>query len=1496
MLPAADQTLRSPTTFEQAITAYLVSLPDKKGTKRMFFDGLATAGQVNPEWIQNFILEAERKVSQKSSRAIFSTIVRPMIVAVKAYYGVLDTMCQTNPLPAAIIWGSLKIFLDSAYRVASLLETIKQQLQDLTFHLERISFFDQLFKDPPMQQLLCRSYINVLRFWTRVRKECERSMLSLFIKSTGPFSTSKIDSIIVDLQKDAEEISNRADMLEKGRAQTERDVNAHRRLQDDMDRKGSRAVPIMPSPTILMYLLGHRYDRARQWLGANYRRHSTNLASHVPGTSEWVLDTDEFQNWISEKPDSPVLWMSGNPGTGKSMLCSRTIQHIQNSNPSTAVAFHFFMFDQEAQSIDLLRVMTGQLIDTVRQSTQDLPGSIVAITETLGASVDNIMDMMNAITSSGLVEKTFLFIDGLDEELSERRWATARDTLLVLIRLVESNPAKSTRLWISSQAHNAILRMLGHYPRLHLVDQNEKDIRLLFDKGMQALEEELDEVGITAEERGRWVDLLKEKAKGNLLWAHYMIQSIAEEAESVADIEKLILHGLPKDLNGYYARQFKRIPASSRDLASKILSVVCFSRRPVTVGELSDAIGVLRNPSASSKSEMDRRRPRSKLLHNLLSPLIVEEQGYSGTEKRYRLFHSTVKVFMKENPKILCERDEDARDASICPSVLAELCLQYLSQPPFSSLLDNVDGRWQVANGSSLDGHEFLSYAAKYWYYHLEDVPSVDLAEKIATFLKSANFQTLLQTQHIFVDSQFGVFTIAGKPSTSKFFKRSLPQWFVRMTARNPDMHFCQDYRVFLHEWSYLLACGCCENPGCTGVQYAGQIDRCIFGTLGDNNFMSGMRSRYAGFALTTSDKNGIRTSRRCYEGYSACGRVVYLLQFESFNPPLLYFTCETWDLNQRIEVDEREANVALYFTIDETDLSPKPGTTKTISFDYDALSLRIGSQLYLRGADGIFQKGLGYFEDFVTQGKYVSAGESDESPVQDVVRLFNHSWQDQATDDVYKSDEDGSPSELDSTYASTSSSSPGEPFSSGDETWSEASTHVEAAIHDENAIIFFRGYNTSSESSEDAQSGPSSSDNDPSDAESDDIGLGMNPFSHFLRGYVDDESDGDDAYVPLEELEHQASRLSRYSRAFRRKPKESDLRASLKVFSRSESGLKCIFQFSKPLHLLLYNSPPVLHPTKPLIIWPMSPGNLLFVDFEQKTWFMRRLRPTTNYTRQVFTKCHFSECGKYLHVAVLKARRKPAKRPLKKSQAPSGSSKERDLPPLDLALFVSTRRLSSRKTTRAPPTQIHRTKVDLGHFHTLPVSQLPFTVTWTSSHLYFTTRKRTLQVFKISLFPTRDGESSVLVPKEKVFLPASVKTREVRFFCPPDAVSEPAASDCRVEKTPAMRVLIGSHLRSSHLLLGESTADPTSIHGDEDGGFQIPGTGWVPHIEAIRGVEGSVFLPVGFYIEREEDFGGWVGSESVVDIPADKGVGQLDVKIERFDVDEDCDLEPYII
>ncbi|KKK13017.1 hypothetical protein ARAM_001867 [Aspergillus rambellii] len=1326
-------------------------------------------------------------------------------------------MCQANPFPAAIIWGALRIVFDCADRFASLFETIKQQLQDLTFHIERINYFDKLYKDPSMQTLLCRSYITVLRFWARVRKECERNTFNMFLKSAAPFSTKKMDSIILDLKRDAEEIKDRADMLEKV----------------------------------------HLFDRVKEWLSvrgtfqdileANHRRHDSNRANHIPGTSEWIFQTTEFQEWTAETSKFPILWMSGDPGAGKSMLCSRAIQYVQDTDPSAATAFHFFRFDQENSAIDLLRVMAGQVLENVRQSTKDVPDSVLRATEALNASVRNVMSMMSAITSCSVLPRTYLFIDGLDEELAEQRWSIAQETLQSLISLVTYNPKKSVRLWLSSQAHNAIMKKMDPYPRIHLTNQNEADIRLLFEKGIQ----ELDDIDTTSEEKELWFELLKGKAKGNFLWAYYMIHSLSEEAESIADMESLINDSLPNDINEYYRRQFKRIPTSYRDLAAKIFSIVCFSRRPVSVSELSDAIGLIRNPNPSSKSDLDRRKPRLKLIQNLLSPMIVEETGPHGVEKRCRLFHLTVKEFVKKNPRILGEGEEDAENVSIDPSILGELCLQYLSQPRYSNLLEKVGGEWKTADGESPEKDVFLRYTAKYWYYHLDEVsPSKDLTEKISTFLKSPNFQTLLQLQYLYVDRA--------------------------------------------------------------------------------DNFMSHMRSRYSSFALSTGDQDGIRTTTHCYEGYSACGKAVYLVQFVSRNAQTLHFVCETWRLDefgkprlqrrQKLEVDEESANSKLYFDNDDANLNVRLVRAKPIAFDYDARSLRIGSQLHMRDEFGGFHK-LNvdenpkdrfppYFEEFLTQGKHVivtsrrsapvpGEGMLDANdPVQDVNKLFDESWENKKENDFEDSDlpyidDSSSESSASEESASSSSAATGVDWSSGDETWSEASTEVDEAINDENAIVIFRGYIDSSgtESTEYSPSEPESEEEDPETG-----GLGMTPGSRFLRGFMDDESDGDDAYILFDESDEYDSDAggelhlrSRYGKARLRKGnKKGGLEASLRVFSISETGLKCIFRLSRELDLMLYDSPPALHPFEPFVIWPMSPGNVLFADFSQKTWFKRKLRPTTTYTRQVFTKCHFSKCGKYLHIAILEARQKPSKKstktPKTKRKDSSTSSKsESSPPPLELALFVTTHRLSSRKTTRAPPTQIHRTKIDLGSFESLPVSRLPFSLTWTPSELYFTQSSTELTVFRIKLFAPGPGEEPVLVPREKIFLPKTAEIREVRFF---RSEPESASSDGH----GAMRVLMGSETRCSRVLLGEP-----SPHGNE-GGFQSTGAAWVPHSEALKGVEGRVSLPAGFCLASDEDFGGWVRSDDIADVPPDRGIGQLDLKVERFDVEEDCDVEPYII
>lgn len=60
-------------------------------------------------------------------------------------------------------------------RFLNLFETIKKELRSLTSELQRITEYEYLYGDSAiLQDLLCKSYINMLRFWSRVDKECDR--------------------------------------------------------------------------------------------------------------------------------------------------------------------------------------------------------------------------------------------------------------------------------------------------------------------------------------------------------------------------------------------------------------------------------------------------------------------------------------------------------------------------------------------------------------------------------------------------------------------------------------------------------------------------------------------------------------------------------------------------------------------------------------------------------------------------------------------------------------------------------------------------------------------------------------------------------------------------------------------------------------------------------------------------------------------------------------------------------------------------------------------------------------------------------------------------------------------------------------------------------------------------------------------------------------------------------------------------------------------------
>ena len=312
--------------------------------------------------------------------------------------------------------------------------------------------------------------------------------------------------------------------------------------------------------------------------------------------------------------------------------------------------------------------------------------------------------------------------------------------------------------------------------------------------------------------------------------------------------------------------------------------------------------------------------------------------------------------------------------------------------------------------------------------------------------------------------------------------------------------------------------------------------------------------------------------------------------------------------------------------------------------------------------------------------------------------------------------------------------------------------------------------------------------------------------------------------------------------------------RISVRIFDTVNQQQKPIFHFSQYVHRSLFSSPPVFHPSKPLMVWPLGAGEVLFANYQNNTYFTRLLCASGFGSCQVFVKSHFSSDGNFLHFAALEASNAE-----EQSTNPASETLRKQVL---LTLQVSTHRLSARKTARSPPHLVCRTNVVIGRTRSVSVSTLPYTLTWTDQYLYFVRRDTKLNVIRIPLFrPTRAGEkTTICYPHNDIYLPRTAEFRDVYYYPPPQ-------ESTRKGKEGLGTIIIGSH-------------------------SSIPAQRKIIPRHAVK-------PPTYVLVSEERDLGGWVCKADTVvnDVEQrhNNAGGRLQTKFEQFDLKEDCDIVPYL-
>ena len=97
---------------------------------------------------------------------------------------------------------------------------------------------------------------------------------------------------------------------------------------------------------------------------SSYESAKQNVPTRHPGTCEWLLTHSDFVQWANN--DGPkLLWISGNPGMGKTVLSKFLVQHFESDPEGEGKILYYFFSDQEESrrsGVSLLRSLIHQCL------------------------------------------------------------------------------------------------------------------------------------------------------------------------------------------------------------------------------------------------------------------------------------------------------------------------------------------------------------------------------------------------------------------------------------------------------------------------------------------------------------------------------------------------------------------------------------------------------------------------------------------------------------------------------------------------------------------------------------------------------------------------------------------------------------------------------------------------------------------------------------------------------------------------------------------------------------------------------------------------------------------------------------------------------------------------------------------------------------------------------------------------------------------------------
>ncbi|KAK6082031.1 zinc finger protein [Seiridium cupressi] len=381
---------------------------------------------------------ANLQVRQHSQRRLQDlSRLQPFLEAVDQYSKVVVSF-YLNDDTVAFVWGPVKYLLQttSVSDVAfnEFLDAYRRMGENLPLLLQ----YQDLFRAKPhMVRVLALIYEDVLKFQRIILRYFQQPQWQRVFSESWDTCKSRFSSIIrtIALRRSLIESQATPSQIEEDRRTVQQSRKSESHEFDEQNLRQIRDV----------------YN----WL------RSTNVEidqitfikarADYPGTGQWLLENMLFKEWFDPRFPTipPLLWLSGIPGAGKTILASFVVEKARELHPTPAVLYFYCKHDNPERD-NFLALGRSLLAQFLKHDIGLLPsfcqkschsGEMVLSSSAL---VEELLDL-----AFGNCKSAYIILDGLDECPRDQRKIITQWFRKLIENLPSNEPERLRCLFVS---------------------------------------------------------------------------------------------------------------------------------------------------------------------------------------------------------------------------------------------------------------------------------------------------------------------------------------------------------------------------------------------------------------------------------------------------------------------------------------------------------------------------------------------------------------------------------------------------------------------------------------------------------------------------------------------------------------------------------------------------------------------------------------------------------------------------------------------------------------------------------------------------------------------------------------------------------------------------------------------------------------------------------------------------------------------------------------